>query len=304
MKLISLRQYRRYLLGNGELMISIWQIIALPLVEAVLVGALCGMVGSMALLNQRIFFTESITHAAFPGAVLGVVVTSMITLNQNALSVGLFIGATSACIMLSFLMHALSYLKGISSQAAAGITLTVGFASGYFLNKWFAPLPLRIEGFLTGSLLNCTKADVIACAVAVLLTLFVWMKYAANLVHCSFDATNYRALGGKPAFMQGLVLALIILTVAVIIPAVGTVVSVSLIAAPAAALKNHVSSIHRFVITCVIISVIIAVSGLMFAVVWKLSAGGTIAVVAGGFFIMMKLAEGLFGRIIQRVCIR
>ena len=50
-------------------MVSIWQIIALPIVEAIAVGALCGLVGSLALLNQRVFFTESITHAAFPGAV-------------------------------------------------------------------------------------------------------------------------------------------------------------------------------------------------------------------------------------------
>lgn len=128
-------------------MVSIWQIIALPIVEAIVVGALCGFVGSLALLNQRIFFTESITHAAFPGAVLGVVLTSAYTIDQNILSLGLFVGAAVACVVLSLVMYALSHLKGISSQAAAGITLTVGFASGYFLNKWFAPLPLRIEDF-------------------------------------------------------------------------------------------------------------------------------------------------------------
>ena len=227
-------------------MVSIWQIIALPIVEAIAVGALCGFVGSLALLNQRIFFTESITHAAFPGAVIGVVVTSVYTIDQNILSIGLFIGAALACIVLSFMMHVLSKLKGISSQASAGITLTVGFASGYFLNKWFAPLPLRIEGFLTGSLLNCTPADVIFAIIAFALALGLWGFNSANLIHCSFDSTNYKALGGRSGLMQGIVLALIIITVSVIIPAVGTVVSVSLIAAPAAALKSRMRSINKF----------------------------------------------------------
>lgn len=278
-------------------MVSIWQIIALPMLEALLVGALCGLVGSLALLNQRIFFTESITHAAFPGAVIGVVITAAFTLNQNVLSLGLLIGAFIACILLSCVMHALSCLKGISSQAAAGITLTIGFASGYFFNKWFAPLPLRIEGFLTGSLLNCTYADVIAAAVGLVIALLSWMLGASNLVHCSFDPVNFRASGGKVGFMQGLVLALIILTVAVIIPAVGTVVSVSLIASPAASLKNKCASIHQFVIACVIAASLIAVAGLGLAVVLKLSAGGTIALVAGIFFLLTKLADRLIGSI-------
>ncbi|MFU0571965.1 metal ABC transporter permease [Gardnerella vaginalis] len=278
-------------------MVSIWQIIALPIVEAIAVGALCGFVGSLALLNQRIFFTESITHAAFPGAVIGVVVTSVYTIDQNVLSIGLFIGAALACIVLSFMMHVLSKLKGISSQASAGITLTVGFASGYFLNKWFAPLPLRIEGFLTGSLLNCTPADVIFAIIAFAFALGLWSFNSANLIHCSFDSTNYKALGGRSGLMQGIVLALIIITVSVIIPAVGTVVSVSLIAAPAAALKSRMRSINKFVFACVLSSIFIALLGLALAVLLRLSAGGTIAICAGCFFLVVKLSESIFLKI-------
>ena len=278
-------------------MVSIWQIIALPIVEAIAVGALCGFVGSLALLNQRIFFTESITHAAFPGAVIGVVVTSVYTIDQNVLSIGLFIGAALACIVLSFMMHVLSKLKGISSQASAGITLTVGFASGYFLNKWFSPLPLRIEGFLTGSLLNCTPADVIFAIIAFALALGLWSFNSANLIHCSFDSTNYKALGGRSGLMQGIVLALIIITVSVIIPAVGTVVSVSLIAAPAAALKSRMRSINKFVFACVLSSIFIALLGLALAVILRLSAGGTISICAGCFFLVVKLTESIFLKI-------
>ena len=278
-------------------MVSIWQIIALPIVEAIAVGALCGFVGSLALLNQRIFFTESITHAAFPGAVIGVVVTSVYTIDQNVLSIGLFIGAALACIVLSFMMHVLSKLKGISSQASAGITLTVGFASGYFLNKWFSPLPLRIEGFLTGSLLNCTPADVIFAIIAFALALGLWSFNSANLIHCSFDSTNYKALGGRSGLMQGIVLALIIITVSVIIPAVGTVVSVSLIAAPAAALKSRMRSINKFVFACVLSSIFIALLGLALAVILRLSAGGTISICAGCFFLVVKLSESIFLKI-------
>ena len=51
-------------------------LLMLPLVEVVLMGLLAGLVGAVALVHRRIFFTESLTHATFPGAILGVVVAS------------------------------------------------------------------------------------------------------------------------------------------------------------------------------------------------------------------------------------
>lgn len=269
-------------------MISMWTIIALPLVEAIVVGALCGLVGSLAVLSQRIFFTESITHAAFPGAVIGVVGAALVSSSHEALSLGLFIGAGLASLVLALLMHGVSALKGISSQAAAGITLTVGFASGYFLNKWFAPLPLRIDGFLTGSLLACTRIDVIAAALVLIVAGGVWALMGGWLVAVSFDAVNYRASGGRPDLMRLITLGLIIATVTVIIPAVGTVVSISLIAAAPTVLKGRVASTPRFVALSTLASTIIAVVGLGLAVVCGLSAGGTIALVAGGFFVIVE----------------
>ena len=49
-----------------------WQLLALPLTEALVMGLLAGLVGALALLDRRIFLTESLTHSTFPGAVAGV----------------------------------------------------------------------------------------------------------------------------------------------------------------------------------------------------------------------------------------
>ena len=48
-------------------------ILLLPIIEVVLMGLLAGLVGAVALVHRRIFFTESLTHATFPGAIVGVV---------------------------------------------------------------------------------------------------------------------------------------------------------------------------------------------------------------------------------------
>ena len=48
-------------------------ILLLPLLELTLLGILSGIVGTMTVLRGRVFIAESITHGAFPGAVIGVV---------------------------------------------------------------------------------------------------------------------------------------------------------------------------------------------------------------------------------------
>ena len=134
------QQDRGTLMDTSLVHTSLWEIVRLPLVEICIVGALAGLVGVFAVLKRRVFFAESVTHGTFPGAVLGVVVGSSLSQgDHHVLSLWLFAGAFALCVPLAGVMYALARIPGQSSQAAAGVVLTVGFALGYFLNTWFAP---------------------------------------------------------------------------------------------------------------------------------------------------------------------
>lgn len=273
--------------GTAEA-ISLWSIIGLPLLEAVVVGALGGLVGCLAVLSQRVFFTESVTHATFPGAVVGVVLTA--GAGHAAMSTGLLAGAAIACLPTAWLMHRIAQVPGQSSQAAAGVVLTLGFALGYFLAKWFQPLPLRVESFLTGSILNVGRADVIAAAVVLAAAAFVTLTAGRNLVFHAFDATGFRATGLSHGCTAGTVLLLIVATVVVLIPAVGTILPIALIAAPAASLAPLLRSWRALFCLAPACGAAVAVAGLLAAVHWNLSAGGMIALAAGVFYVLVSVA--------------
>lgn len=271
---------------------SLWGIVQLPLVEICLVGALAGLVGVFAVLKKRVFFAESVTHGTFPGAVLGVVAVQAAGAGHGALSLWLFGGACAMCVPLAALMYALGRIPGQSSQAAAGIVLTSGFALGYFLNKWFSPLPVKIEGFLTGSVLNVTAVDVCAVAVVFVLVVVITLGYGRHLVFYAFDEQGFQAGGHRLGRAEWLVLGMVVATVVVVIPAVGTVLSIALIAAPAAGLAPLARSFVTLLVAAPIAGVGIGVAGLAVALWLQLSVGGCIAVVAGVFYAGCALVRG------------
>ena len=287
-------------------------ILLLPIIEVVLMGLLAGLVGAVALVHRRIFFTESLTHATFPGAIIGVVAAAWFSraiLGQRAdftlLSTLVLVGAAFMCLPMILLMRRLSQVPGISSQSAAGVVLTFGFALGYFLAKWFAPLPLKVDSFLAGSILNVSHVDVIAVGVVLVLTVLVLIVAGRFLTFYSFDPLGYRASGLRPAWPEATVMVMITLTIVMLVPAVGTILPIALIAAPAAALAPWTATMRRLLVAAPILGAVTALVGLLVAVRLSLSAGGVIAVASGLVYVISAVAHwAAMSRVRARISFR
>ena len=276
-----------------------WNVLALPLVEVVLMGALAGIVGALALVHRRIFFTESLTHSTFPGAVAGVVVAAALSrslagqrADYDLLTAALFVGAVLMCLPMIALMRWLSTIPGLTSQSAAGIVLTFGFALGYFLAKWFAPLPLKVDGFLTGSVLNIGTADVAVTAAVLVGALAVLAVAGRFLAFHGFDPVGYRAAGLRPGPVEAVLMILICLTIAALVPAVGTILPIALVAAPAAAIAPWCSSMRSLVVGSALLGAATGVAGMWLGVALGLLGAAAVLVWAVVFSPLLALRSG------------
>ena len=275
-----------------------WQLLALPLTEALVMGLLAGLVGALALLDRRIFLTESLTHSTFPGAVAGVVVASGAATaltgaraSHEALSAALLIGAVLLCLPMARLMRWLSTVPGVSSPCAAGVVLAGGFSLGSLLSTWFAPLPLKVDSFLAGSLLNVGVTDV-ALATAVLAAALAVVAVGGRLLvfHC-FDAVGYRAAGLRSGPAEAAILILICLTIGALVPAIGTILPIALIAAPAASIAPWVRGSRGLLVGAALAGAACCLVGTGLAVTLELSVGGVIATLCGGVYALSRLAR-------------
>lgn len=255
------------------------------LVEAVLVGALCGVVGVHVVLRRLSFFTMAMTHATFPGVVLAAIVGVDLLVGSGAFGVLVVLGVTW-----------LSARPRSDSSAAVGVVLSAGFALGVALLSAQAGFTRDLSAFLVGSILTVQRGDLVGSAVVLAVVLVVLALVGKELVLGAFDRGGLVAMGYPAGRLDLLLLLLVELTVVSSVPAVGTIQSVALVVAPAAAARLWCDRLGPTTAVAAGLGVASGVLGLLASTAFDVAAGASIVLVACGFFVLSVLLAPLAGR--------
>lgn len=259
---------------------------ATAITEALLVGALCGLVGVLVVLRRRAFFAMALTHSTFPGAVLAVV-----------LGIAPALGAAVFSLALVAVMTALAAIPRLGGQVASGVVLTSGFAVGTLLRAMHPELPIQVESFLVGSILTVDSADVWMTGVMLLLALAVIVAFGKELLFSTFDAAASRAAGYRPWLAELVSLVLVAGTVVVAMPAVGSILAIALIVGPAAAAKMWSHSVIGMVISAPVVGAVVGVGGLLLSGQINVGAGGVITLLAAVVFVVALIVRSTVARV-------
>lgn len=239
------------------------------LVEAALVGALAGLVGVLVVLRRRVFFATALTHATFPGGIIAVLV------GWNVL-----VGNALFAVALTLVMLALTTWGRQRAAVASGVVLTGGFALGTTLSGLNPTLPVRVQSFLTGSILTVDLADVVFAGAVLVIAVGVTAALRRQLLYSSFDPTGYRAAGFAPWAVDAVVLTLITATVVALTPAVGAILAIALLAAPPLAAVRAGLHWRGMLVASPLIGAGCAVVGVLVSARWAVAAGPAIVLVA------------------------
>lgn len=255
------------------------------LVEALLVGALCGVVGVHVVLRRLSFFTMAMTHATFPGVVLAAIVGVDLLLGSGAFGVLVVLGVAW-----------LSARPRSDPSSAVGVVLSTGFALGVVLLSAQAGFTRDLSAYLVGSSLSVQDADLVKTAVVLAVVLLVLAAVGKELVFGAFDRAGLVALGYPVRSLDLLLLLLIEVTVVTSVPAVGTILSVALIVAPAATARLWCDRIGLMTVLAAILGMASGTVGLALSQLVDVAAGAAVVLVACGFFVLSLLLAPLVSR--------
>ncbi|MFI7541845.1 metal ABC transporter permease [Actinoplanes sp. NPDC049599] len=237
--------------------------------EVVLAGALAGLVGVQVVLRRLSFFTMALTHATFPGVVAA-----------SIIGVNVFLGGVVAGTVAALGVAALSRRRGQHAAAATGVVLSGGFALGAGLVATQDGFSRDLSSLLVGSVLTVTTRDLVTTAVVLVVVAAVLAAGARPLLLIGFDRTGARAAGLATGAWDVVLLLTIEVVVVTVVPAVGTILALALVVAPAAAARLWSGRLPAVTALAVLFGVLSGVGGLALSSRWNVAAGASITLVA------------------------
>ena len=253
--------------------------LALASLELVLLGLLAGIAGTLVVFRGRSFFAVALSHATFPGGVIFAV------LGWNIL-----IGQALFAAVLVLLMGVLERVPRQGGQVSSGIVLALGFALGTLLASMNPGLGVPVEALLVGSPLGVTPTDVAATAGVLVVALATALVFGRRLLFHTFDPAGFTAAGFKTTHVELATTFIIAASVVVAMPAVGAILGVAILIAPAAAARLIAPRLVWVPPLAAVLGIASGIGGLWISRTFDVAAGGAIGLTATAIYLLAFVA--------------
>jgi zinc/manganese transport system permease protein len=239
------------------------------LLGGALVATICGVVGTWVVIRGMAFLGEAIGHGMLPGVALATVVGAPVML-----------GGAASAIAMSALIGMLQRRGRLSYDTSIGLLFVAMLSLGVIVVSHSRTYATDATAMLFGDILAISRGDLAALLVAAIVALVVAAVLHRSFVAAAFDPRIATTLGLRPQLAQLALVALVTLAVVSSYQAVGSLLVVGLLLAPAVAAGPWTTSIPARMAVATCFGWLAVLAGLLCS--WHLgtAAGASIAAAA------------------------
>lgn len=201
---------------------------------AAVVGFTNGFLSGFVVLRRSSLMVGSISHALLPGIAVAILLTGLTAATA-------FLGGLVSALLVGLAALFVARTSRIDSHSALAVLYTAAFAAGLLLLDWL-PTHLELEHWLFGNILAVSEADLWMSFFVAALVLPLLLGLGRPLLLALFEPSVARSQGVPVQALGYLLTGLVILGLVVSIQAVGCILSVSMLVAPAAAMLQFARS--------------------------------------------------------------
>ncbi len=254
---------------------------ARALIVSLIVGVACPLVGIFIVARGYGFMAEAVAHGVFPGMA-----------GAFILGFSPWVGALPTAIAFSTLTGFITRRTAVQSDSAIAIVYTGMFALGVIMISLFeGRVNVRLEDILLGQILGVSNSDIIVTLAAAGLVAVVLAVFFRDFIFVSFDPVGAEVAGMPTATLNYLLLALIAVVVVITLQAVGVILALAMLVAPAAAASMVAKKIGPIIVLGIAFAITAAISGLYLSYYANFPSGSAIALVAVGIFAIVAISR-------------
>ena len=266
-----------------------------------LLGAISGLVGTVATLKRQSLLADTVSHAALPGIVLAFILTGVRS-HPVFLSGALIAGFCAAVQMLLLVKG-----RKLRQDSSLSLLLAVYFGFGMVLLSHVQHQPnaaqAGLETFLFGEAATMLITDVHLIAIVGLIILYVFILFSKEIFIVAFDANYAEALGFSTFKLDVIFVLIVVANVTVGLQTVGVVLMSAMIVAPASAARQWSNRLTVIAFLSMLMGAFAGIAGSILSSYLRLPTGPTIIIIISliaftSFFLAPK--RGIFWALLKK----
>jgi zinc transport system permease protein len=255
------------------------------LAAGLLASVLCGIMGTLVVVNRLVFLSGGIAHAAYGGIGLAFY-----------LGWPFMVGTLGFSLAAALVMAAVTLKAKHRADTIIGVVWAVGMAVGIILLDMTPGYNVDLMSYLFGSILTVPESDLwMMLAMGGVLAILVGVYYK-DLLALSYDEEFARIRGVSVEALYLTLICLLAVTIVLVIQVVGLILVIALLTIPPFIVEKHARSLLQMMIGSSVLGTLFTLIGLWLSYSYNLTSGATIILVAGVGFFLSLLLEKAVGR--------
>jgi len=252
------------------------------LLAAVMVGTVCGVLGTYVVLRGMAFFGDALAHAILPGIAIAYLLGGQ---EQGPL----FWGGLVTGIGTALGIGTLSKRGQIREDTAIGVIFAGMFALGVALISTARNFSVDLAHFLFGNVLGVSQGDLVLTASFGGLVLLLVLAFYKEFLVISFDPVLAAILRLPAEPLRYLLLVMLAITVVTALQTVGVALMVAMLVTPAATASLLARRLPTMMLLSAGCGAFSGIAGLYLSYYVNVASGPAIVLVCTALFILAYL---------------
>ncbi|MCP3871584.1 MAG: metal ABC transporter permease [Desulfobacteraceae bacterium] len=241
-----------------------------------LASVICGIMGTLVVVNRIVFLSGGIAHAAYGGIGLAFYFKWPVMISTLGFS-----------LVASLLMAGVTLKAKHRADTIIGVIWALGMALGIILIDLTPGYNVDLMSYLFGSILTVPKSDLlIMLVIGILITILVSIFYK-DLLAVSYDEEFAQIRGVRVKQLYFILIGMLGLTIVMVIQVVGLIMVIALLTIPPFIVEKYAKSLAQMMIGSSFLGAVFTLSGLWLSYMFDLTSGASIILVAGCVFLII-----------------
>ena len=250
------------------------------LTAGLLASVICGIIGTMIVVNRLVFLSGGIAHSAYGG--IGIAAFFGLPYMAGAAAFAVFSGMIMALVTLKAKQRA---------DTVVGVMWAIGMALGIIMLDLTPGYNVDLMSYLFGSILSVPNSDLVAMAVLGAAILLLVIYFYRDFLSLSYDEEFAQVRGVPVKTLYLLLIGMVSLAVVMIVQVVGLILVIALLTIPPYISEKYTRSLGQMMIFSTILGMIFITVGLWCSYSFDLTSGAAIILVSGAGFICSLLID-------------